>query len=40
MHIVLEICEVQSNSEVSVICMTAPRVLVPSHCSQVEAVSS
>lgn len=40
MHLVLEVCEVQSNSEAVVTCVTAPRVLVPFHARQAEAVSS
>lgn len=39
MYSVLEICGIHSNFEVIFICVTAPRVLVPSHCSQVEAFS-
>lgn len=40
MHLVPDICEIQSNSEVAIICVITPRVLVPCHCSQVEAVPS
>lgn len=32
-HLVLEICGIQSNSEVTVICVTVRRVLVPPRCS-------
>lgn len=39
MYLVLEISGIHSNFEVIIICVTAPRVLVPSHCSQNEAFS-